>query len=161
MQVIYSRLEADFGSEAEAWDLRARRWLSSHPPAGEADTEEAAIAVFQEALAATEGPQMYDLYLESLEQQLEAWVEASGADPDGPLLKLKGRAKALIKQILQVNSLPTCPRQNPRPSRSVSSVQVLAKICVLEVSVESSRHCSLKSRVGTQRNVLTRMPHGL
>ncbi len=102
MQVIYAKLEAGFASDADAWDLRARRWLSQHPPKRDANAEEAAAAVYTEGLAATQGPKMYDLYLAFLGERLEAWAEAHGVDHQGALLKLKGQGKSLAKQMLQV-----------------------------------------------------------
>ena len=102
MQVIYAKLEAGFASEADAWDLRARRWLSQHPPNRDASAEEAAGAVYTEALAATQCPQLYDLYLAFLGERLEAWAGVHGVDHQGALPKLKGQGKSLAKQMLQV-----------------------------------------------------------
>ena len=102
LQVIYCRLEADFPGDPQAWDLKARRCLSRRCASESADAKKAAEAVYQEGVEATEGPLMYDLYLAFLREQLEASLEACGVDPEGHLGKLKGQAKSLAKQILQV-----------------------------------------------------------
>ena len=109
LQAIYTALAADFPSEPEAWDLRARRWVSQHPPSKEADAEEQAVAVYTESLEATQGPRMFELYLGFLRERLGAWAEASGVDPQAPLLKLKGRGKATAKRILQASVPPVIP----------------------------------------------------
>lgn len=106
LQVIYIALAADFPSEPEAWDLRARRWVSQHPSSKEADAEEQAAAVYTESLEVTQGPRMFELYLGFLKERLDAWAEASGVDPQAPLLKLKGRGKATAKRILQASVHP-------------------------------------------------------
>ncbi len=64
---------------------------------------EAAEAVYREGVVTTEGPLMYDLYLAFLKRQLKASLEASGAEPEGHLGKLKGQAKSLAKQVLRVS----------------------------------------------------------
>lgn len=102
MQVIYKRLEADLASEPAAYDLRARRWLSQHPPSKEADSDAAASAAYTDALSATQGPQMYDLYLAFLKERLGAWAVANGVDEHGPSFKLSGQGKSIAKQMLQV-----------------------------------------------------------
>lgn len=79
--------------------------MSQHPPSREANAEEAAAAVYAEALAATQGPRMYDLYLAFLGERLEAWAEAHGVDYQGAPLKLKGQGKTLAKQVLLVRTL--------------------------------------------------------
>lgn len=105
LQVMYARLEADFPGDPQAWDLRARRCLSCCHASEGAAAVDTAEAVYREGLAATGGPLMYDLYLAFLREQLEASLEASGVAPDGHLGKLKGHAKALAKQIMQVRLL--------------------------------------------------------
>ena len=110
LQAIYIALAADFPSEPEAWDLRARRWVSQHPYSKEADAEEQALAVYQESLEVTQGPRMFELYLGFLGERLDAWAEASGVDPQAPLLKVKGRGKATAKRILQASVHPVTPQ---------------------------------------------------
>ena len=104
LQVMYSRLETEFPREPQAWDLRARRWLSERHASMGTAAMEAAEAVYQEGVAATGGPLMYDLYLAFLREQLEAYLQASRVDPEDHPGKLRGHAKTLAKQILQVNS---------------------------------------------------------
>lgn len=101
--MIYSRLETDFPREPQAWDLRAKRCLTHHHASEGADAVEAAEAVYREGVVTTEGPLMYDLYLAFLKRQLKASLEASGAEPEGHLGKLKGQAKSLAKQVLRVS----------------------------------------------------------
>ena len=60
--------------------------------------------MYAQALEATRGPQMYDLYLAFLGERLGAWAGVHGVDDHGPLLKLKGQGKSLAKQMLQVSS---------------------------------------------------------
>ena len=100
--MIYSRLETDFSKESQAWDLRARRCLSQRHAGEGSGALEAAETVYREGVAATEGSLMYDLYLTFLREQLDTSLMASGVDPEGHLGKLKGQAKRLAKQILQV-----------------------------------------------------------
>lgn len=104
-QAIYASLEADFPTDPEAWDLRARRWLEEHPPeqpsASTSSPEEAAIATYERGLAATQGEQMYDLYRAFLTEQLDKMGPAGG-NSDAPLPKLKGRPKQLAKALLEV-----------------------------------------------------------
>ena len=102
LQVMYSRLAADFPGDPQAWDLRARRCLSGRHASEGTDAVKAAEAVYREGVAATGKPLMYSLYLAFLREQLEASLEASAVDPEGHLGKLKGQAKSLAKQILQV-----------------------------------------------------------
>lgn len=64
--------------------------------------------MYAQALEATQGPQMYDLYLAFLGERLEAWAGAHGVDHQGALLKLKGQGKSLAKQMLQVRSRRPC-----------------------------------------------------
>ncbi|CAL8463055.1 g2589 [Coccomyxa elongata] len=104
-EAIYSSLEADFPEDPEAWDLLARRWLTEHPPhqasTSHSPPEESAIATFERALAATQGPQMYDLYRAFLTEQLGK-IAASEGGRDGAPPKLKGRSKQLAKALLEV-----------------------------------------------------------
>ena len=138
LQVIYSRLDMDFPMEPQAWDLRARRCLSGHHAGEGADAVEAAEAVYREGVAATEGLLMYELYVAFLREQLEASLEASGADLEGHLAKLKGQAKSLAKQILRVRLLSssfsgctaaTCSRPKLRRLQAYASLPVLASNC--------------------------------
>ncbi|EIE27370.1 hypothetical protein COCSUDRAFT_11398 [Coccomyxa subellipsoidea C-169] len=103
-EAIYSSLEADFPTDAEAWDLRARRWLTQHPPeqpsASTSSPEEAAVAVYESGLAATQGEQMYDLYMAFLTEHLDKLAPAGG-DSRISLPKLKGRSKELAKALLE------------------------------------------------------------
>jgi hypothetical protein len=103
MQAIYAGLAADLPSEPQAWDLRARRWVSQHPPSKEGDAEEQAVAVYTESLEATQSPQMFELYLGFLRERLDVWAAASGVDQQALLLKVKGQGKATAKRILQAS----------------------------------------------------------
>jgi len=102
---VYDDLEKDFPMDPEAWDLRARR-LTDHAPAQPSTSatgpEEAAVATYQRALEATEGPEMYDRYLAFLTEQLNKEVPLEGGN-GGVLPKLKGRPKQLAKAVLEVS----------------------------------------------------------
>jgi hypothetical protein len=114
VQAIYASLEADFPADPEAWDLRARRWLSplaqqsaSAPSEG---PDDAAIATYEVALAATEGPEMFDLYRVFLTESLERLLPPEQHDEEGlSAPQLKGRAKWLAKQVFEVQLYPTEP----------------------------------------------------
>lgn len=99
-------MEADFPADPEAWDLRARRCLSPNAPSSSSLAHTAATAVYEQALAATVGPQMFDLYLAFLNEQLkEILPEDEQQQEGGSVLKLRGEAKQLAKQILQARLL--------------------------------------------------------
>ncbi len=107
-QAIYSSLEAEFHEDPEAWDILARRWLTEHPPQQPSTSpslpEEAAIATYERALAATQGPQMYDLYRAFLTEQLGKRGASEGCQEGAPP-KLKSRSKKLAKALLEVRSI--------------------------------------------------------
>lgn len=60
------------------------------------------MATYERALAATEGPEVYDRYLAFLTEQLNKEMPLEVGD-GGVLPKLKGRPKQLAKAVLEVS----------------------------------------------------------
>jgi hypothetical protein len=107
-QAIYASLEAGFPGDADAWDLRARRWLTPHAPDqampsgdGGSSAEGAALATYERGLRATQGEAMCDRYAAFLAERLEAAAPPprEGDAAPGPLT---GRTKQLAKRLLKV-----------------------------------------------------------
>lgn len=107
--LIYSSVSADFGANAQAWDLEARREiLAAHASAvskkAAHQAVQAAVRVYRQAVQSVETPEMYGLFAAFLEEQLQDLLhreEGTGSGLKGRT-RLHSRGSELALQLLDV-----------------------------------------------------------
>lgn len=115
--LIYSSVSADFGANAQAWDLEARREiLAAHASAvskkAAHQAVQAAVRVYRQAVQSVETPEMYGLFAAFLEEQLQDLLhreEGTGSGLKGRT-RLHSRGSELALQLLDVYAQvwPSC-----------------------------------------------------